>query len=506
MFTTVQDDQLLDSNISLPFINSLKTVQKYCITMARLAVAACCAICLYFLLVCVVTGHSSVLLRGHDQKTFGSESSSFRYETSGDIAQAQELINQMLAKKAAIETDNSEVIQTTSKPSKAKLERLLQANNNNKPNPSDHHRYSVMDHDNVNVNLVETYSDCTYHLAFTLIDQTSKTNHFTLKLMNKFSNTLSSILINLNSTNLDQGALCIHMITDGSIRPYINDVIVRVHEDLVRQSSLYNYNNFHHHHQHGSVTQDSDNTISRHRPLTKYFFIDTATIESKLEKLLPTLRTYFTHKPNSYYSNALFFYSMVLHQVIPRQVADRLILLDVDVQLDANLLELFEEFGRFQPTQVMGIAHEQQPVYRHILNEYRHSNENTTAGSPPPTGFPGYNSGVLLLHLRKMRESFLYNSLLNDVLITHLCRKYRFRGHLGDQDFYTVAAIDYPQLFYTLPCGWNRQLCQWWRFHGYGPVFDDYHRCSESIKLYHGNCNSVLPTLTSYGEYRRKRR
>lgn len=103
-----------------------------------------------------------------------------------------------------------------------------------------------------------------------------------------------------------------------------------------------------------------------------------------------------------------------------------------------------------------------------------------------------------------MRESKLYNSLLNQDVIKHICQKYQFRGHLGDQDFYTVTAIDHRLLYYTISCGWNRQLCQWWRFHGYGKVFDDYHHCEQPIKLYHGNCNSALPTLTNYGAYRRR--
>lgn len=135
---------------------------------------------------------------------------------------------------------------------------------------------------------------------------------------------------------------------------------------------------------------------------------------------------------------------------------------------------------------------------RHILHEYRRTNENTTIGSPLPNGFPGFNSGIVLLHLRKMRESKLYNSLLNQDVIKHICQKYQFHGHLGDQDFYTITAIDHRLLYHTLSCGWNRQLCQWWRFHGYSNVFDDYHRCEQPIMLYHGNCNSALPTLTYY--------
>ncbi|KAK7085267.1 Xyloside xylosyltransferase 1, partial [Halocaridina rubra] len=55
---------------------------------------------------------------------------------------------------------------------------------------------------------------------------------------------------------------------------------------------------------------------------------------------------------------------------------------------------------------------------------------------------------------------------LDRVTLTEKTSLYSFQGHLGDQDLYTLIAFDYPELFYTLPCGWNRQLCEWWRNHG----------------------------------------
>ncbi|KAF7491812.1 Xyloside xylosyltransferase 1 [Sarcoptes scabiei] len=369
------------------------------------------------------------------------------------------------------------------------------------PQPKQPSMYSFQSKTN---RIDDLYTHCSYHLAFTMIERNSNERLFGAKLLNKFSNSLTSILLHLNATRNDQAQqqneLCIHLITDDRIRLNLRETIDNVHRDLGKKSYL--LTNM----PHQRTMSSSEERFERFRPMVRYFFIDSYQIDTRLEYLLPTLRNCFTHKINSYYSQALFFYSMFLHQVIPNFMANRLILLDIDIQLDTNILKLFEEFDRFKEDEIIGIAYEQQPVYRHILHEYRRDNINTTAGSPPPQGFPGFNSGVLLLDLERMRRSKLYQSLLSPKIIEHLSQKYRFRGHLGDQDFYTLIGIDHRSLFHVLPCGWNRQLCQWWRFHGYGEVFDDYHRCqTSSIMLYHGNCNSALPTLTNYGDYRRRK-
>lgn len=77
--------------------------------------------------------------------------------------------------------------------------------------------------------------------------------------------------------------------------------------------------------------------------------------------------------------------------------------------------------------------------------------------------------------------------------LTDRTQHYGFHGHLGDQDLYTLIALDHPEVFYTLPCGWNRQLCVWWRDHGYKNVFDEYFTCDEELKIIHGNCKTPIP-------------
>ena len=53
--------------------------------------------------------------------------------------------------------------------------------------------------------------------------------------------------------------------------------------------------------------------------------------------------------------------------------------------------------------------------------------------------------------------------------------------------------MEHPELFHVLDCTWNRQLCTWWKDHGYSDVFDQYFRCDGEVKIYHGNCNTPIP-------------
>ncbi|OXB83135.1 UNVERIFIED_CONTAM: hypothetical protein H355_016699 [Colinus virginianus] len=134
-----------------------------------------------------------------------------------------------------------------------------------------------------------------------------------------------------------------------------------------------------------------------------------------------------------------------------------------------------------------------QGAARHTFWQYRRENPQTRVGEPPPDGQPGFNSGVLLLNLEAMRHSKLYNQLLEPAMVQKLTEKYHFKGHLGDQDFFTMVGMEHPELFHVLDCTWNRQLCTWWKDHGYSDVFEQYFRCEGEVKIYHGNCNTPIP-------------
>ena len=205
------------------------------------------------------------------------------------------------------------------------------------------------------------------------------------------------------------------------------------------------------------------------------------------------MQSYFSYKPGAYYSDALFFLSIVIHRVLPH--LKKVIVLDADLKFNADIKHLFEEFDKFSETNIIGIARENQPVYRHALHMYRNENKGTRVGDPPPNGLTGFNSGVLLLDVEKMAHSKLYNSLIFSESVKRLTQKYKFKGHLGDQDFFSLISLENEELFHILPCSWNRQLCVWWRDNGYKNVFYQYYKCDGHINIYHGNCNTDIPKL-----------
>ncbi|XP_074260862.1 xyloside xylosyltransferase 1 isoform X2 [Saimiri boliviensis] len=221
-------------------------------------------------------------------------------------------------------------------------------------------------------------------------------------------------------------------------------------------------------------------------------FHDVAVLTDKLFPVVEAMQKHFSAGSGTYYSDSIFFLSVAMHQIMPKDVL-RIIQLDLDLKYMTNIRELFEEFDSFLPGAVIGIAREMQPVYRHTFWQFRHENPQTRVGGPPPEGLPGFNSGVMLLNLEAMRQSLLYSRLLEPARVQQLADKYHFRGHLGDQDFFTMIGMEHPKLFHVLDCTWNRQLCTWWRDHGYSDVFEAYFRCEGHVKIYHGNCNTPIP-------------
>nr|XP_054768956.1 xyloside xylosyltransferase 1-like [Lytechinus pictus] len=194
-----------------------------------------------------------------------------------------------------------------------------------------------------------------------------------------------------------------------------------------------------------------------------------------------------------YYKDSIFFLSTMLHKDLLPEYVHRIIMLDTDLKFMSDIKELFDHFDRFRGDNIMGIVHEQQPVYRHIFSLYRSQNPGTRVGGPPPDGLTGFNSGVLLLDIDRIRNSVHFEEYLRPEKVVELRDKFHFKGHLGDQDFYTLISMEKEDLFYNLPCSWNKQLCSWWKDKGYANIWDQYYLCKEKINIYHGNCNTPIP-------------
>ncbi|XP_063987864.1 xyloside xylosyltransferase 1 [Diachasmimorpha longicaudata] len=222
-------------------------------------------------------------------------------------------------------------------------------------------------------------------------------------------------------------------------------------------------------------------------------YYDVHKLAHQLEDIVEVMSPKFSSKPGTYYSDALFFISLGLHRIASPQQKFA-VMLDVDTKLRKDVKLLFKEFEGFGETALFALTPELTPVYRHVLYLYRSKNPKTLFGEPfAGGGYPGYNSGVVLFHLERLRNSLEYNQIVSEDMVEHMTEKYSFKGHLGDQDFYTLLGMERPELIHTVDCGWNRQLCTWWRDRGYADVFDNYSRCDSEAKIWHGNCNTPIP-------------
>ncbi|XP_041061258.1 xyloside xylosyltransferase 1 isoform X2 [Carcharodon carcharias] len=233
-------------------------------------------------------------------------------------------------------------------------------------------------------------------------------------------------------------------------------------------------------------------SATRRMKENQVIFHDVDVLTQKLFPVVEGMQKHFSAGSGAYYSDSIFFLSVAMHRIMPTEMT-RIVQLDLDLKYMSNIRSLFGEFEKFQPGAVIGIAREMQPVYRHTFWQYRRENPKTKVGDPPPDGLPGFNSGVMLLNLEAMRQSELYNQLLNMENVRKLAEKYHFKGHLGDQDFFTLIGMEHMGLFHVLDCTNNKQLCTWWRDHGYAEIFDLYFKCDGQVKIYHGNCNTPIP-------------
>ena len=225
----------------------------------------------------------------------------------------------------------------------------------------------------------------------------------------------------------------------------------------------------------------------------KVTFHDVNQIAKDLKPLIAAMQPHFSGQPGSYYSDSLFFLSLGLHHIAPASM-QRAVLLDIDIKVQSDIGKLFTLFESFGNETLFGLAPELSPVYRHVLYYYRSKNPTSKIGDPISSGgYPGLNSGVVMFCFDRLRNSSLYPQLIHAANVTALAKKYSFKGHLGDQDFFTLLGFEHPELVTVLPCNWNRQLCNWWRDHGYRDVMPQYYNCEGKVHVWHGNCNTPIP-------------
>ncbi|XP_044239071.1 xyloside xylosyltransferase 1 isoform X2 [Ursus arctos] len=98
----------------------------------------------------------------------------------------------------------------------------------------------------------------------------------------------------------------------------------------------------------------------------KVVFHDVGVLTDKLFPVVEAMQKHFSAGSGTYYSDSIFFLSVAMHQIMPKEIL-RIIQLDLDLKYKTNIRELFEEFDNFLPGAIIGIAREMQPVYRFMI-------------------------------------------------------------------------------------------------------------------------------------------
>ena len=249
-------------------------------------------------------------------------------------------------------------------------------------------------------------------------------------------------------------------------------------------------------------------------PLTAAAFtIHNVTDAAMSAVLSPLGRAYVSRFRRSTFAVKTSLYAvckLFMMELLPS--VEQVLILDSDLMVISDIGHLWALFGRMTDnsrTVAMSYAAEQQNLYRQSAWH--------EAGN-------GYNGGVGVQHLGRLRQSATYRRMLERLVDSiGASTVERVLGpnatgwpvwELGDQTVWTaMMAIDPPlmeTLMQPLPCEWNFQLCMWHFLSDGGgatlpkpktksAIADFRHdgTCHRSPKILHGNCHPWKEFLRS---------
>ncbi len=150
--------------------------------------------------------------------------------------------------------------------------------------------------------------------------------------------------------------------------------------------------------------------------------------------------------PNSHYSGVFGLMKLTLPSLLPESI-QKVIVIDTDVMLMSDILSLWEYFDLIiAHGKLIGIVENQSDWYLGNLWE---------GHKPWPAIGRGFNTGVMLFNLKKMRY-YNWNHLWS-TSTTQALLEYQSTT-LADQDIINKIILDKQHLHYVLPCFWNAQL------------------------------------------------
>ncbi|XP_058046725.1 xylosyl- and glucuronyltransferase LARGE1 isoform X2 [Ahaetulla prasina] len=185
--------------------------------------------------------------------------------------------------------------------------------------------------------------------------------------------------------------------------------------------------------------------------------------------------------PNKHYSGIYGLMKLVLTKTLPANL-ERVIVLDTDITFATDIAELWAVFHKFRGQQVLGLVENQSDWY--LGNLWKNHR-------PWPALGRGYNTGVILLlldKLRKMKWEQMWRLTAERELMSMLSTS------LADQDIFNAVIKQNPFLVYQLPCFWNVQLSDHTRS-------EQCYRDVSDLKVIHWNSPKKLRVKNKHVEF-----
>ncbi|XP_063045185.1 xylosyl- and glucuronyltransferase LARGE2s [Engraulis encrasicolus] len=149
--------------------------------------------------------------------------------------------------------------------------------------------------------------------------------------------------------------------------------------------------------------------------------------------------------PNKHYSGIYGLMKLTLTKALPSDLS-KVIVLDTDITFATDIAELWAIFKKFTEKQVIGLVENQSDWY--LGNLWKNH-------KPWPALGRGFNTGVILLYLEKLRRmgwEQMWRLTAERELMNMLSTS------LADQDIFNAFIKQNPVLVHQLPCFWNVQL------------------------------------------------
>ena len=171
--------------------------------------------------------------------------------------------------------------------------------------------------------------------------------------------------------------------------------------------------------------------------------------------------------PNKHYSGVYGLMKLILPSLLPDSL-EKVIVLDTDILFMSNVAELWNLFSNFNEKQCVGLVENQSDWYLgKIWKNHR----------PWPALGRGFNTGVILLHLKRLRDAEwnqMWRLIAERELLTMLSTP------LADQDIFNAVLKENSELVLTMPCQWNVQLSEHTKS-------DECYRDLSDLKVIHWN-------------------